>query len=208
MASQIKNVFNEIPELDKIKDDINKFLKYKESRDNKNKPQFFNTRGLANFPKTKVSSPIRVELKIIGDNINVTVTAKLDKNSPEYKGTQSVRLNKFIDSDFKYNDFTRVLARCIENFDSEKEIDNMDKLFKKAGTNEEEFLEQIYVSTPIQKYIKDGNDLSRKQSDKIVNEMIHSSKYGLEYFKSMLSHPDKPDGFDYDEIALDVLKNV
>ena len=46
MASQIKNVFNEIPELDKIKDDINKFLKYKESRDNKNKPQFFNTRGI------------------------------------------------------------------------------------------------------------------------------------------------------------------
>lgn len=208
MASEIKNVFNDMPSLSEIKSDVKQFIEYDKTKDEQSKPVIFNSRGTATFPKRGAkNSPMMVQFKI-NPKTNIVILhleAKVDKTAPRFIGEEQIKISEFTSKNFDYNDFSTLINKAINKFESNDDTDKYDELFKKAGIDEDTFFEQI-VETAIDECGASSDD----ESDIIdtVKEMMTDRKFGLKYFESKLVSKTSADGFKYDEIANDVMNII
>ncbi len=198
--STLKNVFDMMHPLKDLQSDAFEYSLWFKDRSRDKKFNLFNDRGELEYTEKNNDTVMSILLKVEpkNDEFSVLVSCKLDRNSPKYKGEQKIRLRNFVSKSFDYRDFSRVIEKCIDNFDSDDDIDSMKKIYKKAGCpDEDEFINQISA----QKVIKDEG-ITENDVKNTVKDMINSSKYGLKYFDSMISGHV----FKYDKIADDVFK--
>ena len=220
----LKNVFNEMPTLEAIKKDLKSMIKYyelKKSSDTNpnelsaNKPVLFNDRRQLKLPqKNYNNSPIKINITVDKklEKLSVTVIAKLNKVAPEYKGVQEETVKNILRDNFNYNDFYKLIERCIANFElsNPDDFETIEQVIEKAGVESlDEFLEQIYVTDEFKQFL-DMSDkkYTIKDLSKTINDMVSSRKYGLPYFVSMMVSKTSPDGFKYSEIAEDIINNL
>lgn len=206
MASEINNVFNDMPSLAEIKSDINNFIEYNKTKDEQYKPTIFNSRGTATFPKRGAkNSPMMVQFKINSktDEIILHLEAKVDKTSPRFVGEEKIKMSDFTNKRFDYNDFSNLINKAINNFKSNDDIDNYEELFNRAGVDEDTFFDQI-IETAKDELNTSDDDTS--DLVEIIKEMMTDRKFGFKYFESKLVSKTSADGFKYDEIAEDAVK--
>lgn len=224
MASDnpLKNVFNDMPSLDNIKKDLKNLISYNELKKSKDtdpdklsevQPKLFNAQRQLKIPEKRYnSSPIKINIAVDRklEKISIKVIAKLNKAAPEYTGVQQENVKNFLRDDFSYNDFYKLIERCIANFklSDPDDFETIEQVLEKAGVASlDEFLEQIYVTPEFEDFIAISNkNFTVKDISKVIDDMVSSSKYGLPYFLSMMVSQKSPDGFKYSEIADDVIK--
>lgn len=219
--SDLKNIFNDIPNLSELKQDLYRLKNYNDLKKSKNanpdklnstKPTLFNLKGELKIPFKKYnSSPIKIKFNADEklENISITVIARLNDVSPEYRGTQTVTFNSFVDDRFDNYDFYNVIEKCIAGFKltNPDDFESIEDILEKAGVSDlNEFLEQIYVTDEFKDFLKVYDDnLTIRDLSKIIDSMVSSRDYGLKYFESMMTSKTSPDGFNYSDIAQDII---
>ncbi len=205
MASEINNVFNDMPSLAEIKADIKNFIEYDKTNDEQYKPTIFNSRGTATFPKRGAkNSPMMVQFKINSktNEIILHLEAKVDKTSPRFTGEEKIKMSDFTSKSFDYNDFSKLINKAINNFKSNDDTDNYEELFNRAGVDEDTFFDQIIETAKDELGAKDADSSGLTN---IIKEMMTDRKFGFKYFESKLVSKSSADGFKYDEIAKDAM---
>ena len=217
----LKNIFNNLPNIETIKDDLQKYINYhklSKSSDTKpedlekTKPTLFNLKGKFKFPqKSYSSSPLKIDFvaDVKSGDLVITVKAKLNKSAPEYSGSDKERIQTFLKNSFDYTDFYRIIERCIAGFKT-KDPESIEEILTKGGVSSiDEFIEQISVTPEFKEFINNDNkNETIKDIEDAIDEMIRSPKYGLKYFVSKLVSKNSPDGFEYSDIANDVINFI
>lgn len=208
----LKNIFNDMPNLDEIKADIIRFKNYVESKKDRSissnklnelKPTLFDTKGQLKIPKTSYNrSPLKINISLDSKltNLTITVIARLNSSAPQYTGSASKHIDLFLADDFDQYDFYAMIEKCVNSFSTD-DIESIEEIFELAGIDDmNEFVQQIFATDEFESYY-DENNVSERDVKRIIDKMIMSSKYGLPWFESMLISKTSKDGFDYSSIA-------